>query len=105
MQPRGPLAGCMVGSTTPPRVAASGRPEGPSPRAATTLTRISRDVLTESPTSDLPSYFEEPPPVPLSVLGRWAAIATLVSAAALVVVGLGAQPLLDAFAGGGLLSR
>lgn len=50
-----------------------------------------------------PSYFEAPPPVPLPALGRWAAIATVVSAAALVVAGVGAQPLLDAFAGGGLL--
>jgi len=52
-----------------------------------------------------PSYFEALPPVPLPVLGRWAGVATLISAAALVVVGIGAQPLLDAFAGGGLLPR
>lgn len=52
-----------------------------------------------------PSYFEAPPPVPLPALGRWAAIATGVSAATLVVAGVGAQPLLDAFASGGLLPR
>lgn len=52
-----------------------------------------------------PSYFEVSPPVPLPVLGRWAGAATLISAAALVVVGVGAQPLLDAFAGSGLLPR
>ena len=52
-----------------------------------------------------PSYFEAPPPVPLPALGRWAAMATVVSAAALVALGVGAQPLLDAFAGGGLLPR
>lgn len=52
-----------------------------------------------------PSYFEASPAVPLPALGRWAAIATLVSAAALVVVGIGAQPLLDAFADSGLLPR
>jgi len=52
-----------------------------------------------------PSYFEAPPPVPLPALGRWAAIATVLSAAALVVAGVGAQPLLDAFTGTGLVPR
>lgn len=52
-----------------------------------------------------PSYFEAPPPIPLPGLGRWAALATLTSAAALVVLGLAAEPLLDAFANGGLLPR
>jgi len=52
-----------------------------------------------------PSYFEETPQIALPVLGRWAAAATLTSAAALVVLGIGAQPLLDAFAQGGLLAR
>ena len=52
-----------------------------------------------------PSYFEAPPPTPLPVLGQWAAIATVGSAAALVVAGIAAQPLLDAFAGAGLLPR
>ena len=44
-----------------------------------------------------PSYFEAPPRVPLPALGRGAAAATVASAAALVVVGIGAEPLLDAF--------
>ena len=52
-----------------------------------------------------PSYFEPAPAVPLAVLGRWANVATLVSAAALLLLGLAAQPLLDAIAGGGLLPR
>jgi len=50
-----------------------------------------------------PSYFEAPPAVPPPLLGRWAGAATLVSAAALAVLGIVAQPLLDAFAGSGLL--
>lgn len=52
-----------------------------------------------------PSYFEAPPPVPVPVLGRWSAVATITAAAALVVLGIAAQPLLRAFAEGGLLPR
>lgn len=52
-----------------------------------------------------PAYFEAPPASPLPTLGRWAATATVVSAAAVVVLGVGAEPLLDAFSGGGLLPR
>ena len=52
-----------------------------------------------------PSSFDPPPPVALPLLGRWAGGATLASAAALVVLGLAAQPLLAAFGTGGLLPR
>lgn len=52
-----------------------------------------------------PCYFEERPTIALPVLGWRAAAATLTSAAALVVLGIGAQPLLDAFANVGLLPR
>ena len=52
-----------------------------------------------------PTYFDEPPSVPLPILGRWAATATITSAGALVVLGIVAQPLLDAFDGAGLLPR
>ena len=52
-----------------------------------------------------PSSFDPPPPVALPLLGRWAGGATLLSAAALVVLGLVAQPLLAAFGTGGLLPR
>lgn len=50
-----------------------------------------------------PSYFEAPPRVPVPVLGRWSAVTTVGCAGALVVLGLAAQPLLEAFADGGLL--
>jgi NADH-quinone oxidoreductase subunit N len=52
-----------------------------------------------------PSYFEVPPPVPLAVLGRWSGAATVIAAAALVALGVAAQPLLRAFGEGGLLPR
>ena len=52
-----------------------------------------------------PSYFEAPPPVPLPALGPYAGRITIASAAALLILGLAAQPLLDAFGRGGLLPR
>ncbi|MEP7056111.1 MAG: NADH-quinone oxidoreductase subunit N [Actinomycetota bacterium] len=52
-----------------------------------------------------PSYFEAPPPVPLPVLGRYAAWVTVGGTAALVALGLVAQPILDAFGRGLLLPR
>jgi len=52
-----------------------------------------------------PAYFERAPTSPVPVLGRWAGVATFSCAAAVVVLGLAAQPLLDAFAGAGLLPR
>lgn len=42
---------------------------------------------------------------PVPVLGRWAAAATLASAAAVILVGLIAEPFLAAFAAAGLLAR
>ncbi|MBI2708257.1 MAG: NADH-quinone oxidoreductase subunit N [Actinobacteria bacterium] len=52
-----------------------------------------------------PGYFEAPAPTPLPVLGRWSAVATVTCAAALIAMGLVAQPLLRAFQDGGLLPR
>jgi len=52
-----------------------------------------------------PSYFEAPAGAPLPLLGRWSATSTVTSAAALVVLGVAAQPLLHAFGEGGLLPR
>lgn len=52
-----------------------------------------------------PAYFVAPPAVPVPVLGRWSAAVTIGSAAAIVVLGVAAQPLLDSFAGAGLLPR
>ena len=51
-----------------------------------------------------PAYFEEMAgPVP--VLARWAAVATLGTAAAVIAVGLAAEPFVRAFAAAGLLAR
>lgn len=52
-----------------------------------------------------PAYFEPPPAVALPLLGRWAAATTYACALAVVVAGVGAQPLLDGVTGGGLLPR
>jgi len=53
-----------------------------------------------------PSYWEASPDLaPVPVLGRWAAIATFVSAGALIVTGVWAQPLMRAFDIAELLPR
>lgn len=46
-----------------------------------------------------PAYFEPPAAAPLPVLGRWAAAATHACVVAVVVLGVGAQPLLDGITG------
>ncbi len=51
-----------------------------------------------------PTYFGEPSGA-VPVLGRWAATATLASAAAVVAVGVGAEPFVRAFAAAALLAR
>jgi len=51
-----------------------------------------------------PAYFGDlPGPVP--VLSRWAAIATVAAATAVVLAGLAAEPFMRAFAAAGLLPR
>ncbi len=48
------------------------------------------------------AYFDANPPS-IPVLGRWSAIATLAMAAALIAVGIAAEPFVRAFAASGLL--